>query len=228
MWQQTSAEYQAIAYQTFRLAELELKNVLSQGKKNPAKPLAIVADVDETLLDNSAYEVQLIAEAKVYPHRWDEFVNLANSPAIPGAVKFMKSAHQSGVKIFYVTNRRQHLKDATIKNLRLAGFPEVTEETVRCRVTTSSKEPRRSEITKKFNVALYLGDNLGDFSDEYLNKPLDERTKAVEQTKTLFGTRYIILPNPMYGEWEGTIYNHNWALTLPEKEKVRQSVLRGF
>src|SRR5882762_5770579 len=54
MWQQKAAEYKALCYQAYNLAKLRLDIILLQQH---SKPLAIVTDIDETVLDNSPYEI---------------------------------------------------------------------------------------------------------------------------------------------------------------------------
>lgn len=52
LWQQHSGEYKALCYQTFALAKLRLMEKITAHKKDEA-PLAIITDIDETVLDNS-------------------------------------------------------------------------------------------------------------------------------------------------------------------------------
>ena len=59
VWTQNSAEYRALCYQAFNTARLNLDSFLSSDKKFN-KPLAIITDVDETVLDNSPYDGKLI------------------------------------------------------------------------------------------------------------------------------------------------------------------------
>ena len=48
LFQQQSAEYRALCYQAFNIATLRLESVKRKGL-----PLAIITDIDETILDNS-------------------------------------------------------------------------------------------------------------------------------------------------------------------------------
>ena len=57
VWTQNSAEYRALCYQV-NTARLNLDSFLSSDKKFN-KPLAIITDVDETVLDNSPYAENL-------------------------------------------------------------------------------------------------------------------------------------------------------------------------
>ena len=58
LWMQTSAEFRALCYQAFNLARINLDSFLDSHKS--AKPVAVIVDADETVIDNSAYELSLI------------------------------------------------------------------------------------------------------------------------------------------------------------------------
>ena len=49
VWKQTAAEYRALYYQGFNLAKMHLDKALMNHKKGD-KPLAIVTDLDDTLV----------------------------------------------------------------------------------------------------------------------------------------------------------------------------------
>ena len=67
-WMQQSGEYQALAYQAFNTAKVAFDNAsAAKGKKK-----AVVVDLDETMVDNSAYagwQVQH-GKPKQYQGRW--------------------------------------------------------------------------------------------------------------------------------------------------------------
>src|SRR5205085_3155061 len=121
-------------------------------------------------------------------------------------------ANTRGVRVFYITNRKAAEKEGTATNLRKLGFPNVNDETLLVRTDTnsSSKEPRRKSVAAKYRVVLLMGDNLNDFSEEFEKaRTVSGRLAAAEQNKSQFGTRFIALPNPMYGDWENAIYDYN-------------------
>src|SRR6187402_1774139 len=53
LYQQRAAEYKALCFQAYNLAKVRLDAALKQRHK---KPLAVVTDIDETILDNSPYD----------------------------------------------------------------------------------------------------------------------------------------------------------------------------
>ena len=63
LWVQRSAEYRALCYQAFNLAELRIMEYLAHPDKE--KPAAVIFDIDETLLDNSPEEAQNIVDGKL-------------------------------------------------------------------------------------------------------------------------------------------------------------------
>jgi len=148
---------------------------------------------------------------------------------VPGAVAFLNYAAQRGVKTFYITNRRQPEKAGTMKNLISAGFPGVSEETVVIRETSSSsKETRREKVRAGYRIVMLVGDNLNDFSDDFSGKSIADRSAQVDREQTQFGAQYIVIPNPMYGDWEGAVYGNASNLSETEKYERRRAALRGI
>ncbi len=102
-WFQRSAEMQAIYYQAFNFAKIVLKNSINSTKSE--KPLAVVLDIDETVLNNSPFEVECIRSGKGYSKkRWMEWTTLQKAQPLPGAVDFVRFAKANGVEIFYISN----------------------------------------------------------------------------------------------------------------------------
>ena len=204
LYQQQSAEYRALCLQAFRSAREALLQDLAD--KSIDKPRAIITDIDETVLDNSPFQAACILNNTDYPIGWDEWCMMANAEAVPGALEFFRLANGYGIDVFYVTNRKEHLKEATLRNLVALGFPDADTEHVMMRTKTSDKEPRRSKIEERFHIALFIGDNLADFSNDFYHNEGDARRDAVDKTAINFGKRWIVLPNPMYGDWESAFY----------------------
>jgi predicted secreted acid phosphatase len=50
----------------------------------------------------------------------------------------------------------------------------------------------------------------------------------VDTHKKHFGSKFIVLPNAMYGNWEGAVYQGNFKQTGEEKRKVRYDALVPF
>ncbi len=226
LYQQKAGEYMALCYQAFNLGKLMLDKDLAD--KSIDKHRVIVLDIDETVLDNSPFQAKCIIDGTAYPINWDEWCNLASAKALPGAIDFLKYAKANGVGIFYITNRKIHLRDATIKNLMELGFPDADEEHVIMRTVDDSKEPRRQELLKKNHISLLFGDNLNDFSDVFENKKPEQRNAEVDNSRKLFGQRYIVIPNAMYGDWELALYGFNQKQPDSVKYRIRRQALTAF
>ena len=227
LWTQSSAEYRALAYQTFVLARLRLDENLGRSRRRAA----VIVDADETVLDNSRFQAELVLRRLPYDSQaWRAWCERAEAGAVPGAVDFLTYAARRGVRVFYITNRRQIEKAGTIANLQKLGFPNVSDEAVMVREegAPASKESRRQKVAARYRIVLLVGDNLNDFSDHFSGKSIAERAAQVDRERAEFGTRFIVVPNPMYGDWENAIYEHRSGLTEAEKGAYRRRALRGL
>jgi len=225
LWYQQSAECRALYYQGYELA----KHRLDEALKTPSKEKkAVVVDIDETVLDNSPYQAWCILNGKSYPEGWTEWTSKAEAKALPGAVEFFSYAASKGVEVYYITNRKKAELEATLLNLQKEGFPMADTTHVLIRTDVSNKEPRRHKIAQSHRIILLVGDNLNDFA-EFWEKQLPTRRQALtDSLKAEFGHRFIVLPNPMYGDWEGALYNYNFNLTPAQRDSIRRASLKGF
>ncbi|MBU1013678.1 MAG: 5'-nucleotidase, lipoprotein e(P4) family [Bacteroidetes bacterium] len=225
IYQQKSAEVEALCYQAYNIAELRLNQILENNTYK--KPLAVVVDVDETVLDNSPFEAKSILENSDYPTYWKEWIELSNAKALSGAVEFLNYASSKGVETFYITNRKVEFHDATMKNLKDKGFPHVDEAHILLRSTESNKEARRQKVMETHDIVILMGDNLNDFTDLFEANSIAERHQNVIDLKDEFGKKFIILPNAMYGAWIDALMNYE---NLPKEEKLRKlkEGLEGF
>ena len=231
LWQQTSGERRALSYQAFTLARMMLDRDLRMNRGN-RKPRAVIVDLDETILDNSRFEGMLLQKRVNYNQKdWTDWCNRAEASAVPGAIEFLRYAASRGVTVFYITNRNDSQKQGTATNLKKLGFPKVNDQTllVQTDLKNSTKEPRRQQVGSRFDVVLLMGDDLNDFSDLFENsKTIGSRIAAADRYKSEFGKRFIMLPNPMYGNWESAIYGYNFKLKEAEKAERRRSLLKGY
>lgn len=229
LWQQRSAEYRALAYQAFNIARMQLDRHLTANRESK-KTLAIITDIDETILDNSPYSGKQIELDEDYTtSRWDEWVNLKSAKAIPGSLEFFHYAASKGVEVFYITNRDQHQKEATLENLKAVGFPFADDRHILLRGEDSGKETRRKKVEASYEIVMLIGDNLSDFSYLFEKRSAEERNKSADNLKMLFGTKYIVLPNPIYGDWETQgIFEgkHNW--TEFQKDSLRHKKIIAY
>ncbi|WP_303105127.1 5'-nucleotidase, lipoprotein e(P4) family [uncultured Mitsuokella sp.] len=233
-WMQNSAEYRELCYQAYNAALDQVVRAVAHHKAGD-KPLAIVLDADETVLDNSAFEAGLIGTDNAYSNKnWDAWCAAAKATAMPGAAEFLQSVDKLGVDIFYVTNRSMKTQyDGSAKNMKAVGFPQIDREHMLFKTDTSNKQPRYDAVSQKYDVVVYLGDNAGDLPIGTYHKGQKERNALVDQHKAEFGHRFIALPNPTYGDWEPALkqdgkFGDYWKLTPEEKSKVRNEAMRKW
>jgi 5'-nucleotidase (lipoprotein e(P4) family) len=225
LWFQKSAEMKAMYYQGYNLAQKSLAEKVKAQTSD--KPKAVVMDIDETLLDNSPSEVYLIENNISFSDEtWKKWVNTASAKACPGALEFTKFAESENVEVFYVTNREMPEEfDPTLRNLKNTGFPYADNAHLVLQTDASSKEERRNAIAEKYDILLFIGDNLADFDAVFDKRGPDLGFGAVADNEEKFGTDFIILPNPMYGPWVNAAIKDAEGVTM--KEKI-MNVLEGF
>lgn len=221
-WIQRSAEYKALCYQAYNVAKMRLDEELAT---KPSRPLAVITDIDETILDNTPNSVHQALQNKDYEDKsWDKWCDMAKAKALPGSLDFFNYAKSKGVEVFYVTNRTEANKKGTIENLKKLGFPNADSEHLLFREGSSSdKTKRRQKIEQFYKVVLYIGDNLGDFLNKYDSSSETARNKGLEYDKNKFGKSFIMLPNPNYGTWEKAM-NGGYP-SLSDKDKMLKTKL---
>jgi 5'-nucleotidase (lipoprotein e(P4) family) len=221
-YQQKAAEYKALCFQAYNLAHLRLDQAL---QKKGAKPLALITDIDETVLDNSDYDVHQAINGRDYDQNaWYEWTSRGEADTVPGAPSFLKYAASKGVTVFYITNRDEQERPGTMKNLKRYGLPNTDNDHLVMRQGVSSKEARRQQVTAAYDVVLFLGDNLADFSSLFDKKPLPERNQNANSSAAQFGDRFIVLPNPVYGDWETALYNYNRFTPVQKDSAIRKQL----
>jgi 5'-nucleotidase (lipoprotein e(P4) family) len=234
LFMQHAGEYRALSFQAFNIAKLfldkdfEKKSIKMLPKSERKRTRAVVVDIDETVLDNSPAQAYTIKNRLPFNLKdWYAWGELRKAKAIPGSVDFLNYANSKGVKIFYVSNRDEVQKQATIDNLKAVGFPDVNVETVLLRQSESSKTARRTAISQNYRIVILAGDNLNDLSEVFEKKSVADRFVEVDKTRELYGNKFIVLPNAMYGAWEDSIYD-NKRLSETEKTAKRNSMLMNY
>lgn len=222
-WRQTAAEYQALYYQAYNLATLRLDAALN-AQKTGDKPLAVITDVDDTVLNPAPYWGYLVTQCKDFfeDALWDKWVPDNQFLATPGSLAFFNYARSKGVEVFYVSSRDQgdRTLEYMIGNLKALNFPNADEQHVTALRDSSNKEPRQNEIAQTYNVVLKLGDSLNDFKRVYYVKDVDQRIKLMEADKDEFGKTFILLPNATDGHWLRAIFGDSEPPATPENRQM--------
>ena len=191
-WLTNSSEYVAICQQTYINALSSMQSVLL----NTTNPI-IIMDLDETVLDNSKYQIDLFLNNTQYNEiSWDQFVNKEISDLVPGAKNFITEYKKyTNARIIYISNRSHATLEATKNNMKKLGIYFENDIFLLRKDKEDTKVVRRNEVFNGSNrmsqhgsqkVLAYFGDAMGDF-------PKD--------TKYEFSNNKFIFPNPMYGKW---------------------------
>jgi 5'-nucleotidase (lipoprotein e(P4) family) len=224
IFHQYSAEYKALCHQAFNIAAWRLEQIKKKKKKK--LPLAIITDIDETILDNSRYEAErMLLDEDFTPASWKAWTDRSAATLVPGALEFLVAAKKKGIKIFYLSNRDTSEINSTVVNLQKFGLPDAAPGQMIFKTSESSKEKRRLEIMEKFQVVMLLGDNLNDFTAFFEKKNSVDRAAEVEKARAEWGKRFIVLPNVTYGDWENALYNYERSLSIEQKEALLRGLL---
>ena len=222
-WKQTAAEFRALYHQGFNIARMRVEIALAQ-KQDDSLPLAVISDVDETLLLANDYWGYLITQGQDFfdDASWDRWIEENRAVASPGALEFLNFCMSNSVEIFYVTNRDQG--EATvqlaIENLNAVGFPLVDTAHLRVLRESSNKEIVQQQIREDYEVVALLGDNLNDFARRYYSTDVDQRMSLMEQDKERYGRDYILFPNPTDGHWIRAIFGESEPAATDENRAI--------
>ncbi|MDH5501630.1 MAG: acid phosphatase, partial [Gammaproteobacteria bacterium] len=194
-WKQTAAEYRALCYQAYNVAKMQVDTALA-GENG--KPLAVIADLDDTVLHAGSYWGYLVEKDREFfdDAIWDQWVPKNLVTAVPGALAFLEYCRAQGVEVFYVTSRDQGERsfEFALGHLRHLGFPFADPQHLTVFRETSDKSPAREKIERGYEVVVLIGDNLNDFKRDYYLKDVDARRTLIDRDRAEFGRKFIVLP----------------------------------
>jgi acid phosphatase len=237
----TAAEYAASAEQAYAWATIQLDEalkpenaawtaVLEQGESYTHLPPAVILDVDDAVLATSPFQARIVSELGHFQAEpWNEWARRAEALALPGALEFVRHAEARGVRVFYLTNREHAVEEATRKNLERLGFRMDADGG---NLLTKGEDPdwdsekveRRTLIASKHRVLLMVGDDMNDFVAGGRTSP-EKRVALARRYRAYWGTKWIMLPNPVYGDWERSLYDFNAGLPRAEKRRRKLEAL---
>jgi acid phosphatase len=245
LWMQSSVEYRLVAGQTWRSALTQLDRAIktpawdaltNEDRDAPAAglPPAVIVDVDDTVLDVSAYAARLVKGDRSHDEAlWQQWAKEETARPVPGALEFARAAAARGVTLIYITNRAPELAPATLENLRKLGFPLKDDSQLLtrasalegCQQVGSEKTCLRRQVGRHYRVLLQIGDQLGDLLTIANNTP-EGREEAVRPYLAWVGERWFVLPNPTYGSWESALYGDDRNLSPDERRARKRAALR--
>ena len=197
-------EYAVLSRMVYRQALTALTAAVRERSARVSGPWAVVLDIDETVLDNSTYELDRASYGLPFENgSWNAWVNRGEAGVVPGVQTFIAEVRRLGGHVAYISNRDEVVRAATQANL--VRFNLWTDLDRLCLITDSTytKRVRRAEVAEGRGacswstptpVLVYIGDQMGDF-------PATGEGDADAGKDDAFGRRYFILPNPLYGAW---------------------------
>lgn len=221
-WYRNSIEKKAIYHEVFNNAYDKISTKVINNKLESGT-WGIISDIDETVLDNTNYQLENLKTNKQFVLKMF-YKSLAKeqSPATPGAANFTCKIQQLGGKVIFVTNRdgtfNNNVIPSTINNLKKVGIcfdnilfangskPTDMDKNNRFNAVVMGdyKNVLSINTMKDINIIGYLGDNIQDFPNMSQSKL--ENVDVNDTIFTQFGTTYFELPNPTYGSWEKNIF----------------------
>lgn len=204
-----SVEYAALCEQVYRMAW----PIVKQAALAQTKDWVVVLDVDETVLDNSGYAVEL--EKKKTTHTRELFASWSRrelSPPIPGVRAFIDSVRSlgPGAHIAFVTDRRFDIEEPTISNLKKHGLWRDGDTMLTKMEDEDTKADRRRclemgtgrcEKNGPLVIVALFGDNIRDFMPmQGMDTARAYRENELSHDKN-WGSKFFMLPNPTYGSW---------------------------
>ncbi len=212
-WFRNSVEYRALAIAVYSRAQSELPEI---ARRHKATGWFVIMDADETLLDNSDYSKE--AEAcglDFWQPNWCDWSRARRARAVPGAASFTQAVHRNGGRIAIVTNRLAQEEEWTKDNLRKLG---IEFDLIYLRTAESDKAARWRKATDDMKAAtrsspvpvMWVGDQITDFptfdSSGAITGAQSQSSlqNAQGSAWSEYGTRFVLLPQPLYsggGGW---------------------------
>ena len=128
----------------------------------------------------------------------------------------------------FISNRRVSELASTMKNVKSLGVENVDSTHFLLRSEEGSKRNRRALVEESHEILMLFGDNLADFSELFDKQSNTKRNQLTDSLSGKFGTDFIVLPNALYGEWEGSLYDYQYDWSLNQKDSIRRSYINGY
>ena len=227
-WIQQSAEYRAITSQTFKNAAIHLEDAVFDSSWTAAieqfghtgmsqLPNAIILDLDDTLISTMPYQAELALDGKSdTPDRFNDWVNTERAKLVPHVMDLIKKASALGVTVLLISDRVCKpnprdpcpIKTKTLKMLSRVSlaFPK-DQMFFRGEYSDWNQDQtsRRTFIAQRYRILMIIGDDINQMIPKTSNLPASARQKLVDQYDDLWGSRWFLLPNPVYGAWRDTL-----------------------
>ena len=122
-WVAKSKEYKQLCEQVFSHAKYicKIKAQFYNSNANFKTP-AVIMDLDETVLDNSQYQIELFYNNETFNiNSWSSWVLREEAKLIPGAKDFINFIRSLDISNIFISNRMDERLSATKSNLKKLG-----------------------------------------------------------------------------------------------------------
>lgn len=204
-WFRDSLEYCRLTTSVYQAAlRAAYRNAVRYGPKG----WIVFMDADETVLDNSLYERerQRCGVGFTKP-TWDKWLKAGIASAVPGAGAFTQTVHALGGLVAIVTNRDAVNDETTRANLKAQGIwfdyeiglpqGQKEEKSQRWRDAVAILAQTVGGSPKP---VMWVGDQVTDLpildAEGRIVRAMSQRDAGLD-----IGTRYFLIPNPIYGNW---------------------------
>lgn len=203
-------EYATLTRMVYRMAGTSVARQAAALPRGAA--WAVVLDLDETALDNSAYQLERAAYGLPFDGpSWSAWVDRAEAGLVPGVADFIAGVRRLGGRVAWVSDRSAAGRAATRAVLIRDGiWSDGDLLCLKAGPADSTKAGRRTEIATgrgdcawsvgPARVLAFIGDQVkdgpgrGDF-------PGPGEPDSAAGDDAAFGSRSFIIPNPTYGSW---------------------------
>jgi len=198
-WVKESNEYKALCHQIYNQALTNIQAKINHNNYSLNilnRNYAVIMDLDETVLDNSDYQVDILNKNQTFSiESWSLWVKEEKAGLVPGAFNYITFLRDNNIQIIFISNRMNERLESTKNNMRKLGIYADEDIYLLRKNKQDKKTVRRNEIDKltgrmstydSFTIIQYLGDAMGDFESNESDR---------------FGADQFIFPNPMYGKW---------------------------
>ncbi len=244
-WLQTSTEYAGVTAGIYATAAAALREI-ANTEPDRIRSMAIVMDIDETVLDNSRYQGQLVLDGATYDGAsWDAWIARRTAVAVPGVVDFIRTSQSLGVHVAFITNRPCRTRPDTAEECPQVADTQANLEAVgidtrsttlflmrdrppaQCRALltkseqadgswSSDKTSRRECVRLDYEIVMLFGDQLGDFTEKQNGASGETGRDIAASYGEYWGKTWFMLPNPTYGGWR------------PRTSAEKRSLIRGL
>ncbi len=200
-----SIEFAAIQREVYRWA---WRAVRARAKSQKGR-WAVVLDIDQTVLDNTAFQAEL-GSRPFSQAAWKAWTAKADAKALPGAKGFLDRVRAlPRGEIVFMTDRGDDEAAATLKNLKDQGLFKAGDVLLTKRDQSDTKGARRACVEKALDprckaqgpraILALFGDSARDFVELHGQ---DMETVGRKDILGEAGVKDFVLPNPMYGQWQ--------------------------